>query len=131
MGLFLIGRLSSSFIMNLIQPNKLLALFSVLAVLSMILVIASIGKISLYALYSSFFFMSMMFPTIFALGVKGLGDEHTKKASSYIVMGVAGGAVFPLLMGYLGETNMALGFIFPLCSFIYIMFFGLKIEKQH
>ena len=130
MGLFLIGRLSSSFIMSLIRPNKLLALYSALASVSMILVIFSIGKASLYALYASFFFMSMMFPTIFALGVKGVG-EHTKKASSYIVMGVVGGAVFPLLMGYIGESNMALGFILPLLSFVFILFFGLKIEKRH
>ena len=91
MGLFLVGRLSSSFIMNKIRPDKLLALFGGLAALCMIFVIASFGKVSLYALYLSFFFMSMMFPTIFAIGVKGLG-EHTKKASSYIVMGEIGRA---------------------------------------
>ncbi len=125
MGLFLVGRLSSSFIMSRISPDRLLALFGGLSVICMILVMLSLGQVSLYALYTSFFFMSMMFPTIFALGVRGLG-EHTKKASSYIVMGVGGGAVFPVLMGLIGEQNMAFGFILPLLAFLYIMYFGWK-----
>ncbi len=129
MGLFLIGRLSSSFIMSKIAPDRLLALFGGLSVICMILVIAKLGKVSLFSLYTSFFFMSMMFPTIFALGVKGLG-EYTKKASSYIVMGVGGGAVFPILMGLIGKTNMSLGFILPLFAFLYIMYFGMKAGKN-
>ena len=63
--------------------------------------------------------MSTMYPTIFALGVKGLG-AHTKKASSYIVMSTVGGAVFPVLMGYIGETAIALGFTLPLIGFLFI-----------
>ncbi len=128
MGLFLVGRLSSSFIMSRIPADRLLAIFGGVAVLCMVLVILSLGQISLYALYASFFFMSMMFPTIFALGVRGLG-EHTKKGSSYIVMGVGGGAVFPILMGLIGESNMALGFILPLLAFLYIMYFGWSSRK--
>lgn len=123
MGLFLVGRLSSSFIMSKIAPNRLLMLFGGLSAGCMLLVMANQGMVSLIALYTSFFFMSMMFPTIFALGVRGLG-EYTKKASSYIVMGVGGGAVFPVLMGLIGETNMSLGFILPLIAFIYIACFG-------
>jgi FHS family L-fucose permease-like MFS transporter len=123
MGLFLIGRLGSGFIMNRVEPARFLACFAGLAAVCMALVILSAGKVSLYALYASFFFMSTMFPTIFALGVRGLG-AHTKKASSYIVMGVAGGAVMPILMGFAGEKNMALGFMLPLAAFIYITYFG-------
>lgn len=129
MGLFLVGRLSSSFIMNKVSPGKLLTLFGGISVACMLVVILSLGKISLYALYTSFFFMSMMFPTIFALGVQGLG-ENTKKASSYLVMGVGGGAVFPIIMGMAGENNMALGFIFPLLAFVFIMFFGWSCMKK-
>ena len=66
-----------------------------------------------------------MFPTIFALGLRGMGTL-TKKASSFIVMGVAGGAFSPILMGYIGEANMAIGFVVPLISFIYILFYALK-----
>ena len=100
MALFMIGRLSGSFTM----------------------------KWSLYALYLSFFFMSIMFPTIFALGLEGMG-VYTKKASSYIVMGVAGGAFSPMLMGYIGEENMALGFIVPLIAFLYILYFAIKCNR--
>jgi FHS family L-fucose permease-like MFS transporter len=70
--------------------------------------------------YSSRF---VLFPTIFALGVKGMGS-HTKQASSLLVMCIVGGAVFPICMGALGQDNMALGFILPLISFAYIAAFG-------
>ncbi|NLT03612.1 MAG: sugar MFS transporter [Bacteroidales bacterium] len=123
MGLFFIGRLSSSFFMRWMKPANLLALFAGLSVVCMLLVIASWGMVSFIALAASFFFMSMMFPTIFALGVSGLG-EKTKQASSYIVMGVGGGAVAPLLMGWLGETIMAIGFIVPLVCFLVIWVYG-------
>lgn len=123
--LFMIGRLSGSFIMSKFKPNKLLAVYSFICCVTMILVILPLGNLSLYALYVTFFFMSIMFPTIFALGLAGMGT-YTQKASSYIIIGVAGGAFAPMLMGYLGEENMAVGFIVPLICFFYILFFSLK-----
>ena len=123
MGLFLVGRLTSSWFMKWMRPAKLLALFGAAASICMILVVLSLGTISLVALCASIYFMSMMFPTIFALGVHGLGAQ-TKQASSYIVMGVAGGAVSPILMGWMGETNMAIGFIVPLFCFLFILYYG-------
>lgn len=130
MFLFLVGRLSCSFIMRWLKPEKVLILFGLLASVCMVIVILSIGKISWYALYASFFFMSTMFPTIFALGVKGLNDLQVKKASSYLVMGVAGGAVFPILMGAIGATYMAFGFVLPLFGFLFISYFGFKQAKS-
>ena len=129
MALFMIGRLSGSFFMNKFQPNKLLAFYSLVCAVTMVLVIMSMGKLSLYALYASFFFMSIMFPTIFALGIANMG-AYTKKASSYIVMAVAGGAFSPMLMGYIGAQAMAIGFIIPLVCFLYILFYGLKGYKM-
>ncbi|MDD2437453.1 MAG: L-fucose:H+ symporter permease [Massilibacteroides sp.] len=123
--LFMIGRLSGSIIMSKFKPNKLLAFYSIICCVAMILVILPLGDISLYALYISFFFMSIMFPTIFALGLAGMGS-YTQKASSYIILGVSGGAFAPMLMGYLGEENMAIGFLVPLFCFIYILFYSLK-----
>jgi FHS family L-fucose permease-like MFS transporter len=123
MGLFLAGRLTSSWFMRWIRPASLLALFGVLAVVCMVLVVLSVGTLSFVALCLSMYLMSMMFPTIFALGVHGLGAQ-TKQASSYIVMGVGGGAVSPVLMGMMGETNMALGFLLPLACFLFIAYFG-------
>lgn len=128
MALFMIGRLSGSFTMKWLAPGRLLTWYSLLSAVCMALVVASVGTLSLYALYLSFFFMSIMFPTIFALGLEGMG-VYTKKASSYIVMGVAGGAFSPMLMGYIGEENMALGFIVPLIAFLYILYFAIKCSR--
>ena len=129
MGLFMIGRLSGSFIMSKYRPHKLLAFYSLMCFFAMIMVILQMDKLSLYALYISFFFMSIMFPTIFALGVSKMG-VYTKKASSFIIMSVAGGAFAPILMGYIGEQTMAIGFIVPLICFLYILFYGLKGYKM-
>ena len=129
MALFMIGRLSGSFTMKWMSPARLLTWFALADAVCMALVVVSVGTVSLYALYLSFFFMSIMFPTIFALGLEGMGPS-TKKASSYIVMGVAGGAFAPMLMGYIGADNMAIGFVIPLLSFLYILYFALRCKKK-
>lgn len=129
MALFMIGRLSGSFTMKWLSPARLLAWFALADAVCMALVILSVGTVSLYALYLSFFFMSIMFPTIFALGIEGMGT-YTKKASSYIVMGVAGGAFAPMLMGYIGADNMAAGFVVPLAAFLYILYFAWRCGKS-
>ena len=129
MALFMIGRLSGSFTMKWMSPARLLTWFALADAVCMALVVVSVGTVSLYALYLSFFFMSIMFPTIFALGLEGMGS-YTKKASSYIVMGVAGGAFAPMLMGYIGADNMAVGFVIPLLSFLYILYFALRCKRE-
>lgn len=129
MASFMIGRLSGSFIMKWAAPNKLLALYAFINAVCMALVMMSLDGLSLGALYCSFFFMSIMFPTIFALGLRDMGTE-TKKASSYIVMGVAGGAFSPMLMGLIGGSNMAIGFVVPFIGFAYILFYALKGYKM-
>lgn len=128
MGLFFIGRLLSSLFMKWIAPARLLALFGILATICMGLVIAQIPMVSLIGLFLTFFFMSTMFPTIFALGVRGMG-AHTKQASSYLVMCIVGGAVFPIFMGLIGQVSMALGFLLPLLAFAYIAVYGLSAKK--
>lgn len=129
MALFMIGRLSGSSTMRWMSPARLLTWFALADAVCMALVVVSVGTVSLYALYLSFFFMSIMFPTIFALGLEGMGS-YTKKASSYIVMGVAGGAFAPMLMGYIGADNMAVGFVIPLLSFLYILYFALRCKRE-
>jgi FHS family L-fucose permease-like MFS transporter len=127
--LFMVGRLSGSFIMGKFAAHKLLATYAIACVTAMILVILELGQLSLYALYASFFFMSIMFPTIFALGLARM-NAYTQRASSYIILGVAGGAFAPMLMGYIGEQSMAIGFLVPLACFLYIAFYGLKGYKM-
>jgi FHS family L-fucose permease-like MFS transporter len=124
--LFMIGRMSGSYIMRFFMPTKLLAFYAFMCCLLLPVVSIGAGWISLIALYGVFFFMSIMFPTIFALGIKDLGSK-TKKASSFIVMSIVGGAVFPPVMGLIADKyNMSIGFFAPIPFFIFILYFGLK-----
>jgi MFS transporter, FHS family, L-fucose permease len=127
MGLFWLGRFTgSTILMRLIRPNRLLAFYAVANVITMALVVAGLGWTSVVALFSTYFFMSVMFPTIFALGIKGLGPL-TKKGSSLLVMSIVGGAIFPVIMGYIADVStMALGFIVPLVCFAFIVFYGVS-----
>ena len=127
MGLFWLGRFTGSTIfMRIIKPNRLLAFYAIANVLMMALVVAGLGWTSVIALFSTYFFMSVMFPTIFALGIKGLGPL-TKRASSFLVMAIVGGALFPLLMGYIADiSSMAMGFIVPLVCFAFVAYYGLS-----
>jgi FHS family L-fucose permease-like MFS transporter len=125
MGLFCLGRFTGSTIfMRIMRPNKLLSFYAVINVITMCLVVAGLGWVSVIALFTTYFFMSVMFPTIFALGIKGLGPL-TKKASSFLVMAIVGGAIFPVIMGRIADVStMALGFIVPLICFAFIAWFG-------
>ena len=88
------------------------------------------GQFQFVALFSCYFFMSVMFPTIFALGIRDLGTL-TKKGASFLVMAVAGGAFCPPLMGFIADkVNMAIGFVIPLFCFLLIMYFGLFSSKR-
>jgi FHS family L-fucose permease-like MFS transporter len=90
----------------------------------MALIVVPLGWTSVAALFLCNFFMSIMFPTIFALGIRGLG-EHTKLGSSLIVMAIVGGAIMPLLMGWLADTfSMRMAFAMPLICFLYVMLYA-------
>jgi FHS family L-fucose permease-like MFS transporter len=91
------------------------------------LAIFSEGMITVYALIGMGFFMSIMFPTIFALGIKSLGHE-TKIGSSLIIMAIVGGAALPPVLGYIADVtkNIQTGYIIPLLCFIVVLIFGLK-----
>jgi MFS transporter, FHS family, L-fucose permease len=126
MGLFWLGRFSgSTLFMRIVKPNRLLAFYATMNVITMGLVVAGLGWISVIALFSTYFFMSVMFPTIFALGIKDLGPL-TKKGSSLLVMSIVGGAIIPVIMGHIADVStMALGFIVPLVCFAFIVYYGI------
>jgi FHS family L-fucose permease-like MFS transporter len=129
MVLFMVGRFSGSFLMRKMQPHLALALYGLCNVICMVVVVAGLGLASAAALILSYFFMSVMFPTIFALGIRGLG-ENTKKGASYIVMAIVGGAVAPMLMGLIADKNgMQTGFIIPLVCFVGIAIYGAIWQK--
>jgi FHS family L-fucose permease-like MFS transporter len=119
-GLLLTGRFIGGVLMRKLPAQVMLASFCLGGIVSMILVILPCGWVSIGALFFSFFCMSLMFPTIFALGIHGLG-ELTKKASSYLIMSIVGGAIMPILMGWIADHySMRLGFVMPLGCFALI-----------
>jgi len=131
MGLFWIGRLSGSWLLSIVSPGKLLSTYALINTGLMLLVVLGLGTVSVIALFTCYFFMSIMFPTIFAVGIRDLGTL-TKKGSSFLVMAVAGGAFCPPIMGAIADyTGMAVGFIIPLACFVLIFFFGLTSIKKH
>jgi len=88
--------------------------------------VLKLGWISVICVFASYFFMSIMFPTIFALGIFGLG-ARAKKASSFIVMAIMGGAILPKLMGAVADKwNMSRGFAVPMVCFGLVAFYGLN-----
>ena len=130
MGCFWIGRLTGSWLMKFIAPARLLYIYAFINTALTFIVVLRLGWPSVIALFSTYFFMSLMFPTIFALGIRGLGPL-TKKASSFLVMAVAGGAFCPPLMGAVADhLGMAIAFVIPLCCFAFIAFYAVWISKK-
>ncbi len=102
----------------------MLGLYSVINAVLCFLIFLKLGWLSVVCVFLCYFFMSITFPTIFALGIFGLG-ARAKAASAYIVMGIVGGALLPKLMGAIADHyNMSRGFIVPLICFVFIAFYG-------
>jgi FHS family L-fucose permease-like MFS transporter len=122
-GLFMAGRLCGSAVISQFKPERVLAAYSVANVVLVAIAMGG-GKTGMYAMFASFFFMSVGFPTIFALGIRGLG-EHTKFGSSLIVMSIVGGALAPPFMGRLADRHsMRFGFVVPLICFVFVALYG-------
>jgi len=101
-GCFLLGRITGAGLLRIFSAHKVLGLYGILNVIICLLIFANLGWISVISVFLSYFFMSIMFPTIFALGIFGLGNK-TKKASGFIVMAIMGGALLPKLMGTIAD----------------------------
>jgi len=126
---FLMGRFSGAAILRKIDAHKVLGYYSVLNIVMTILVVMKLGWISFCAVFLSYFFMSIMFPTIFALAIYGLGSR-AKKASSYIVMAIMGGAILPKLMGYIADkSDISRGFIVPAACFLFTAYYAFNWPK--
>lgn len=124
--LFTIGRFAGTALMKLIAPHRLLAIYASVNILLCAGVVWLQGMVSVYTLMAIFFFESIMFPTIFALGVKDLG-VHTKKGASFIIMSIVGGALVPYAMGSVAEAfSTSFSYIVPLLCFAVVLLFALK-----
>ena len=128
--LFTAGRFVGTAIMRTIAPNKLLAAYALINLVLCMVIMAGKGAISVYALMAVFFFMSIMFPTIFALGVKDLG-VHTKKGGAFIIMSIVGGAIVPYVMGIIADSqSTAVAYSVPLVCFAVVFYYGWKGYKR-
>lgn len=129
MGLFVLGRIGGSFVMARITPRAVLLGSAVVALLSMAVLIVLSGIIGVAAFFVCYLCESIMFPTIFALALRGAGG-NTKLASSLLVMSIVGGAVAPVLMGLIGDHyTMSLAFVVPLVCFAGIMTYAAQLPR--
>ncbi|SDP28666.1 MFS transporter, FHS family, L-fucose permease [Mucilaginibacter sp. OK268] len=124
---FLIGRFIGTFLMRYYSSTNLLAIYAGINILLCTVAIWGHGMITIYTIIGICFFMSIMFPTIFALGIKELKGD-TEFGSSLIIMSIVGGAVLPRVFGYISDAtgNIQYGYAVPLLCFAVVAFFGLK-----
>ncbi|GAB3917833.1 L-fucose:H+ symporter permease [Larkinella terrae] len=130
MALMLAGRFVGTFLMRFIAPNSLLAIFAACNIVMCLIVAQSWGWPSFIALLMLNFFFSIMFPTIFSLGLKNLGP-HTQQGASFISMGVCGGAFFPFAMGAVADYDVAAAYYLPIICYTVIFLFGARFSKVH
>jgi len=128
MAMMALGRFVGTFLMKFIAPNKLLGIFATGSIIACLVVAQAWGWISYSALMMINFFFSIMFPTIFSLGLKSLG-KHTQQGASFISMGVVGGAFFPLLMGLVANQNVAQAYYLPIICYLVIAVFAFRLYK--
>jgi FHS family L-fucose permease-like MFS transporter len=129
--LFLVGRFVGSGVLRVFKPHMVLGVYAVVGTVLSLLVTQPLGWVSVISLFGTFFLMSLMFPTIFSLGIHGVG-EHTKSASSFIVMAIVGGAPTPPMMGKLADMfSIRASFFLPMLCFAGIAAYGLGWKKLH
>ncbi len=128
---FGVGRFFSSYVMRFIAPNRLMGIYSVLNIALVSVAVVKPGWMGLWCIFLTSFFMSLMFPTIFALGLKGLGP-NTKIGGSLLVMAIIGGAVLTPLMGFISEQfhSVALAYSVPLLAYVLIALYSFMGAKR-
>lgn len=124
--LFMGGRFVGTLLLRYTTANRLLALYALICTFLAAIAVLGSGMVVLYALGGLGFFMSIMFPTIFSLGIRDLGEE-TKQASSWLIMAIVGGAIFPYITGGIidiAQDNTQMGYIVPFFCYLVILWFA-------
>lgn len=130
MGLFMAGRMGGSWLMLRVRAERVLLYCAVGATLAMAVLLSGAGMAGVAAFMLCYLCESIMFPTIFALALKGVG-QHTKRASSFLIMSIVGGAIAPVLMGLIADhASMAMAFIVPLCCFVVIAAYAARFARR-
>ena len=123
---FGVGRFASAYLMKFVAPNRLMGTYSLINIALVLVGVVSPGWLGLWAILLTSLFMSLMFPTIFALSVKQLG-RYTKLGSSLLVASIIGGALFPAIMGLISDhSNIRVAFIVPLICQAYVLYFAVR-----
>lgn len=124
---FMVGRFTGTFFMKYIQAAKLLTIYAFINIVLLGIAVMARGDVAVYAVMASPFFMSIMFPTIFALGIKELGEE-TKLAAAFLVMSIIGGGLAPIIMGFISDRtgSMQVAYVVPLFCFFFVLYYGLR-----
>jgi FHS family L-fucose permease-like MFS transporter len=122
---FAVGRFSATYIMKFVQPSKLMGLYGAANIILVLIAVVIPGWAGVWSLFLTSFFMSLMFPTIFAMGIKGLG-ENTKLGGSLMVMAIIGGAAFPPVMGIISDRtgSMAQAMIIVLLGYLVVTWYA-------
>ena len=128
--LFMVGRLMCSFMMTRVATERVFMVCATGAIVMMVAVISPLGVVSKAALVLTYLFESLMFPTIFALSIRGLG-ANTERASSILMMSVVGGAIGPLALGYVADMlSISQAFVVPLATFIVVWAFAMYMMRE-
>ncbi|HEX7814260.1 L-fucose:H+ symporter permease [Dyella sp.] len=128
-GCAMVGRFLGSALLAMMSPRRLLAIFSVINMLLVLTTMTTSGNIAMWSIVVIGLFNSIMFPTIFALGIERLGPL-TGKASSLLIMAIVGGAVIPPLQGFIADQiGIQHAFFLPLICYAYILFYGARGSK--
>lgn len=123
---FMLGRFVSTVLMSRIAPNVMLLSYAIVNIGLSVVVVVAVPGVSVIALIAMFFFLSIMFPTIFALGVKDLG-VHTKRGASFQVMAIVGGALMPYGTGRVADVRgTAMSYLLPTMSFVIVAWYAWK-----
>ena len=126
---FLAGRFTGAGLVKKFRAHRVLGLYGALGALLCALIVLKLGWVSTAAVFGTYFVMSIMFPTIFALGIAGLG-AGAKRAASFLVMAIMGGAIVPKLMGHIADlTNVSFSFVVPLVCFVFVCAYGFLWRK--
>jgi FHS family L-fucose permease-like MFS transporter len=125
-----VGRLVSTKLMQYVRPARMLALYAIVNVALLVVGVAHPGMVGASAILATSFFMSIMYPTIFAMGVKGLGDD-TKLGGSLLVMAILGGALFPLAMSWVAKVtgSLAMGYTLPAAGYVVVAAYAFLVPR--
>ena len=128
---FAVGRFASAWLMRFVSPGRLMGIYSLCNVALVAIGVIFPGWVGLWSIFLTSFFMSLMFPTIFALGIKDLG-RNAKMGASFLIMAIVGGAVLTPLMGWISQTThkSAAGYLVPLIAYLFVAWFSFQQRRE-